>query len=484
MPTSALPVSTSHLSQSVTPTTLTTRMTTAATSTTALATTTTKAAALPRLPAVPPPRAPMAPASLPSRPPMAPGSQARVRPPAPAPAPRPAAVLTTNAPLAMPVLQKRGMSYDRMSNIEVIWGLNPDSARDDPANLFNVDFDLRSMAAQEFIVKTCERATAQKSLKVWRAFCWPSQFANYLVEHGGEFPSATYEADLQRYYNMDSLTHDHMGWSEDRRFPTWVSLTFRVEFDSHSGGYQTKPYMEAWQKFIADENKRADDLGITSLGPAILNGDIFVRAEAESRVIDSALSSWLVSVVCALAAVVAFTRNLFLSATATFAIFATAACSLFTITSVFKWHFGLMEAVSLIIFCGFSVDYPLHVVQAYVQERRAGAGVRQALHEVGFAIASGCFTTVGAAAFLLMCEIRIFRRFGLVLMANMLFSLVFALLWIPPLLELRELMPCRSRSRLKESSAVASSSYLAPDPRTPSMHLDSRSLPPEGFEAL
>ena len=28
--------------------------------------------------------------------------------------------------------------------------------------------------------------------------------------------------------------------------------------------------------------------------------------------------------------------------------------------------------MSLIIFCGFSVDYPLHVVQAYVQERQKG----------------------------------------------------------------------------------------------------------------
>merc|ERR1740130_1798476 len=146
-------------------------------------------------------------------------------------------------------------------------------------------------------------------------------------------------------------------------------------------------------------------MGITGLGPARVSAEIFVRAEAESRVINSALSSWLVSVGCALLAVVCFTRDCFLSATATFAIFATAACSLYTITAVFQWRFGLMEAVSLIIFCGFSVDYPLHVVQAYVQERREGAGVREALKEVGFAVASGCITTVGAASFLCLCEI-------------------------------------------------------------------------------
>merc|ERR1712137_251438 len=181
------------------------------------------------------------------------------------------------------------------------------------------------------------------------------------------------------------------------------------------------------------------------VGPAVPFADLFVRAEAENRVINSALSSWLVSVGCALVAVASFTRNFVLTATATFAIFATAACSLFVITSVFHWSFGLMEAVSLIIFCGFSVDYPLHVVQAYVMERSAGAGVREALREVGFAVASGCATTVGAAAFLFMCEITIFRRFGQVLIANMLFALLFALLWTPALLEFREMTPCRTR---------------------------------------
>lgn len=94
-----------------------------------------------------------------------------------------------------------------------------------------------------------------------------------------------------------------------------------------------------------------------------------------------------------------------------------------------------MEAVSLIIFCGFSVDYPLHVVQAYVMERSKGAGIRLALKEVGWAVASGCFTTCGAAAFLNLCTITIFQRFGQVLIVNMVFALIFALVWIPASLE-------------------------------------------------
>jgi len=96
-----------------------------------------------------------------------------------------------------------------------------------------------------------------------------------------------------------------------------------------------------------------------------------------------------------------------------------------------------MEAVSLIIFCGFSVDYPLHIVQAHIQEHGSkGTGAQQALREVGWAVVSGCVTTCGAASFLMFCEIRIFRRFGQVLICNMVFSLIFALVWIPAALEI------------------------------------------------
>lgn len=335
------------------------------------------------------------------------------------------------------------MAFDRMSNVDVVWGLTPSPNFRDPTQLYYADFDLRTLAAQEAVVSFCERAAAHPKLKVWHSYCWMQNYAGYMRGNGADFPSPNFEQDVLNYNKVDPLVHDHMGWSEEGSFVIWVSATFRVEFDSHSGGYQTKPYMDAWKDFAAEENKRTEDMGIPGLGPVSVVAEIFVRAEAESRVINSALSSFLCSVGCALLAVVAFTRNVFLSATATFAIFATAACSLYTITSVFQWHFGLMEAVSLIIFCGFSVDYPLHVVQAYVQERREGAGVREALNEVGYAVASGCITTVGAASFLMMCEIRIFRRFGQVLMANMIFALLFALLWIPAILEVREMMPWR-----------------------------------------
>ncbi|CAE7941764.1 Disp1, partial [Symbiodinium sp. KB8] len=103
------------------------------------------------------------------------------------------------------------------------------------------------------------------------------------------------------------------------------------------------------------------------------------KSQAENRVVNSALSSWIVS---ALVALGAFTRSLWLSGIACFAMLSTAACSLFFITNIFQWRFGLMEAVSLIIFCGFSVDYPLHVPRLIAENSIAPSSELQALASV------------------------------------------------------------------------------------------------------
>lgn len=385
-------------------------------------------------------------------------------------------------------MHKRGMSFDRSSKVEIMWGLRTDRGIKKASDIFDDTFDFTEIGAQVQVIKTCNRVAAHRELKTFVVNCWPQKFAQYLRQSGKAFPTWDLEHELQRFLWLHPQERGNgVGFADDGQTPLWVNVNFRVEFDAQSSGVQVKPFLAKWQAFIDNENRDAKKAGVATLGTALLHSDLFMRAEAELRILNSALSSFLVSVGCALAAVAVFTRNFFLTFLATFAIFATASCSLFTITSIFHWHFGLMEAVSLIIFCGFSVDYPLHVVQAYVQERRAGAGVKEALREVGFAVASGCLTTVGAAAFLLCCEIRLFRRFGQVLMANMTFALLFALLWIPAVLEFASLIPCgcccpcRSKSRSSAREADGGGRQV---PRLNLAGMRFSDDPPEGFEEL
>lgn len=333
------------------------------------------------------------------------------------------------------------MTKDRQAQVFVLFGF-----RQVPGASFRYEvddaFDLSSPQAQLAIVDFCKRLVQQAALKVvpglWN--CWPLKMKEFLTMRGLAWPTRDFLPQLRHFVRESPRwVGDHM--DIDRGTAAWSQLDFNVEVDIWSSGRQVQPYMDLWEETVARVHREVTEKQRGSagyLGTPVPVSDLFQRAEAESRVVNSALSSWLVSVACALIALGIFTQSLWLSGIACFAMLSTAACSLFFITSVFHWSFGLMEAVSLIIFCGFSVDYPLHVVQAYVHERQRGAKVQDAIGEVGSAVASGCVTTCGAAVFLLFCQIRIFTRFGQVLVVNMLCSLVFALLWIPAVLELRQ----------------------------------------------
>jgi len=375
-----------------------------------------------------------------------------------------------------------GISYDRTTPIDVIWGLAPRlgniDENTDPTSLFDMNFDATSPFVQRSMASLCDRAKASPALKVFHvASCWPQMFKKFL-ESERTFPSRQLHHDLPAFLRRHSIDHNHLHVELRPWRLAWLCVSFRTQFDTHSSGQQTKPFMAAWEEFVSSENAQ-----VGPKGQIMPNAELFVRAEAEIRVISSALTSWVISLVCAMIAVFLFMRNVFLSIATTCAIFATSSCTFFAITCVFQWRFGLMEAVSLIVFCGFSVDYPLHVVHAYVLEKERGSDVKVALKEVGWAVTSGCVTTVGASVFLLFGQISIFSRFGGVLIVNMISSLLFALVWLPAFLEWRETV-CARRSQ-----AVAA---LVPmqdigSERTPRFLQDRTSLSaasPDGFVRL
>ena len=65
---------------------------------------------------------------------------------------------------------------------------------------------------------------------------------------------------------------------------------------------------------------------------------------------------------------------------------------------------------------GFEVDYIVHVATCIGHSPESGrAGVTFALRTMGMSVVSGYTTTVGAALFLLPCEMGVFTQFGMLL---------------------------------------------------------------------
>ena len=91
--------------------------------------------------------------------------------------------------------------------------------------------------------------------------------------------------------------------------------------------------------------------------------------------------------------------------------------------------FQLLESVNLVLLVGLSVDYVVHLAEAYSRStRRDRKGrVQDMLAEVGISVLSGAVTTLGSSIFLLAAKILFFVQFGLFMFCTIGFSILFAL---------------------------------------------------------
>lgn len=92
----------------------------------------------------------------------------------------------------------------------------------------------------------------------------------------------------------------------------------------------------------------------------------------------------------------------------------------------------MIECVGVAIMVGLAVDYVVHVAVCIAVHRRPWAeAVPHALRTVAAPCVSGAVTTVGAALFLLPCEMAVFQQFGVMVIVTLSTALLFALVVFP-----------------------------------------------------
>lgn len=136
------------------------------------------------------------------------------------------------------------------------------------------------------------------------------------------------------------------------------------------------------------------------------------------------------------------------------------------------WTFGLMGALGIRIsfltvflaplVIGVGVDYPLHLLHRYEEERAAGNDPREALRrstrETGRAVTLAAATTIAGLLVLLLVPAPLFAEIGLVAAVGIALSLLAALLVAPAL---RAVLPERGPSRIRRDAMGAASARLA-----------------------
>ena len=100
------------------------------------------------------------------------------------------------------------------------------------------------------------------------------------------------------------------------------------------------------------------------------------------------------------------------------------------------WKFGISESIAIVIIIGFSVDYVVHLANAYLESTSPFRFERLsfALLTMGISVASGAVTTLLAGCMLTLPEIIFFQKMGVLIVTTIIFSIFWAMLFFIALL--------------------------------------------------
>nr|XP_046243091.1 protein dispatched homolog 3 isoform X2 [Scatophagus argus] len=220
----------------------------------------------------------------------------------------------------------------------------------------------------------------------------------------------------------------------------WLSMAFESTTYKGKSSFQTYSDFLQWENFIQEQ------LASLPQSSALQKG--FQTCEHWKQIfmeiigVESALWSLLLSLAICVAAVAVFTAHPLLLLPVLITILGVI-CLVVAVMYWLGWEMGAVEAISLSILVGSSVDYCLHLVEGYLlagetmpstpghnsveppaeRQRRT----LEAVSHVGVAIVSSAVTTVISTVPLFFCVIVPFAKFGQIVAINTAVSILFTL---------------------------------------------------------
>lgn len=129
------------------------------------------------------------------------------------------------------------------------------------------------------------------------------------------------------------------------------------------------------------------------------------------------------------------TRNLIVAALSTLTITMCLLTVLGTI-QMMGWKLGFSECLSIMILCGFAVDYVVHLAHAYMESTAKPRLERthDALKTLGVSVFWGMLTSAVSGAVLASCTMQFLAKFGTFFLLTILWAYLWAVLFLMPLL--------------------------------------------------
>lgn len=216
---------------------------------------------------------------------------------------------------------------------------------------------------------------------------------------------------------------------------SYIRGTVLTYIDKSLGGVQMKPNYDRWEDWMDGWNARAPAMA----GPGFQASGEWSRMRVELAFISGTISSISISVATVAVTILVFTHNAWLMLFTVGCILCIVAC-LLGLFVVWGWSLGALEAISVPLVVGLSVDYALHLGHSYNHAGSADpddpthkpsfdrvARMRAALIQIGPSVVSAAATTIGAMFVLYFCQIHVFKEIGIIVSVTLLLGIYFSI---------------------------------------------------------
>lgn len=302
--------------------------------------------------------------------------------------------------------------------------------------------DLRNLSQnKEHIRELCQvchlLASNTELVKNGSAQCLPNNLPPFL---DGYLKSITECQNLPKsltIYQHEAPAHAEASISQEGKL-IWLAFAFESTTSPGQSYFEAYKNYLKWEKFLQHiiDNKLSKNSPLKSM---FQTSEFWTKVLMEVVAVNSAIYSLVLSLVVCVCAVAIFTGHLVLL----LIIFVTIVAMICLVVGVFYiagWQMGAVEAVSLSILVGSSVDYCMHLVEGYLVVGKqipetallSNNQARQwrttsAIRHIGSSIISSALTTIMAAIPLTQTTIQPFAKFGAIVLINTSVSIVFTL---------------------------------------------------------
>ena len=425
-------------------------------------------------PPPPPPPSPPLPPPRPAAPPPIP--RAPAFPDFPNAPPPPVGIPAAEAPPSPPARRTNGTNFEYLS---LVWGLtnvrrtavkalDPFSSAGEP--VLDQRFDASSIKFQLAAVELCERLRRTTSLVMEVEPCfmeslraWASVESRRLTYGLFPFsPPAVFDKAASDFIHARVSLKDSMGLIEGQTYNRgavtdvrlgYLKVKVKTTVPWNQPSKVIGDWYGKWNDFLDDFNADVDNraflrnLTTADVGeylcpanvcaqPSVrLTGEMFVRMATEEAAVSGTVRAIAISTAFAVGSVIIFTGNAVVALLALVCL-VTIIASVLAIFTMAGWTLGIVEAVSITILVGLSVDFILHLAEAFTKSHFHARGDRgeDAVARLGAPVSAAGITTFIAVIPMLGCTVQIMYKFGVIIPVCIVLSLFYSLHMFVPLL--------------------------------------------------